>query len=374
MRRQSGAAFIMEKAHFDRLIVIASGSIENLQAESKPSLKETLIKVVAEYSANIFVRSLETLLKSQSASRSKTLKTQIQTLIGAIDAGETDRPILLASRILALIYIMEAEKFDFSLEINQELSSKISLIFLGTISFDIVNSQIYAYFHHLLIRIPNELEDSLSTELLGKTEEATRKMRESLNDAKSFNDEWHDQIESAKDLSDHYAQIIEKHKIGLSIEALAASYEVFRKSKATESKYTLATLAILALTTIIIPVSLIFHNAEILSLPSKIDIERFILSGIPFIGVELLLIFFARTTYNHFKSVEAQILQIDVKIASAKFIKEFTKFKSESKSDFSKFESLIFSGIVANHEKTPHAFEGLSDLANLIKATQKSKD
>lgn len=361
----------MKEENFSRLVQKINQTIENQAVEIDDPLLWVILKEIKEDSAESFVDSLRLLLQGEISSASETLKYQIQITEGSIERFDDARTIMLSTRLAAVLYLIKADRSELSLQINLNLLSRIALIHMGIMSFGKESTTKYTYFHHLLIKIPSEIKDHLAKEILEEERNATKALRETLNEAEGFQSKWHDQIAFAVQQSEHYSQIIEKHKIGLSIEALAASYEIFRQSKAEESKYTLITLVICALLTLAIPVGLILHNAEILASPSKIDIETFVLSGIPFIGIELLLLFFSRTIYNHYKSIEAQILQIDVKIASSKFIKEFTKFKSESNTDFSKFESLIFSGIVASHEKTPHAFEGLSDLANLIKASRK---
>lgn len=163
--------------------------------------------------------------------------------------------------------------------------------------------------------------------------------------------------------SDHYVEIIEKHKIALGIDALAASFEVFKEQKKKERSINVSAIGLIVTAMLALPIGLFAlgsFNTEKAILPQ-------IIRYLPFVSVELFLLYFFRISIIQFNSIQAQLLQLDLRIAASKFVQEFSSFKKEAAVDISKFESLVFSGIVADLEKTPSTFDGIKDIISSIK-------
>lgn len=164
--------------------------------------------------------------------------------------------------------------------------------------------------------------------------------------------------------SDHYLEIIEKHKIALGIDALAASFEVFKESKEKERVINLLALGLIIAVMLLLPLCLFVFgsfNTEKAIIP---QVVRYI----PFASIELVLLYFFRISIIQFNSIQAQLLQLDLRIAASKFVQEFSSFKKEADVDISKFESLVFSGIVADLENTPSSFDGVREIISSIKS------
>jgi hypothetical protein len=89
---------------------------------------------------------------------------------------------------------------------------------------------------------------------------------------------------------------------------------------------------------------------------------------LPVAVLEVLLIWFFRIVLVHFNSAQVQMMQLELRMAACGFIDEYVKFLNTSgKPDLSKFESLIFGGIVADHDKVPSTFDGLEQLVKSFK-------
>ena len=90
---------------------------------------------------------------------------------------------------------------------------------------------------------------------------------------------------------------------------------------------------------------------------------------LPIVAVEILLLYFFRIALTHFNSTKAQLLQLEIRMALCGFIDDYMKFAKENKGqDLSKFEAMVFSSIAPDEEKIPSTFDGVEQLANLIKS------
>ncbi|MDU9415184.1 hypothetical protein [Pseudomonas sp. zfem005] len=91
-------------------------------------------------------------------------------------------------------------------------------------------------------------------------------------------------------------------------------------------------------------------------------------------AVELLLIYFYRVVLHNLKSVRGQLVQIDLRRTLCQFVQSYAeyavKMKAADKEVLSKFENLIFSGIVADAGDIPSTFDGMDQLIKLIQKTK----
>lgn len=88
-------------------------------------------------------------------------------------------------------------------------------------------------------------------------------------------------------------------------------------------------------------------------------------------GLELVLIYFFRVVLFHYRTVQTQIMQLDLRLSLCQFIQSYAEYAKEIKTNdkdaLDKFENLIFSSILSNDEKIPSTFDGLEQLNSLIK-------
>lgn len=88
-------------------------------------------------------------------------------------------------------------------------------------------------------------------------------------------------------------------------------------------------------------------------------------------GLELVLIYFFRVVLFHYRTVQIQIMQLDLRLSLCQFIQSYAEYAKEIKTNdkdaLDKFENLIFSSILSSDEKIPSTFDGLEQLSSLIK-------
>lgn len=100
------------------------------------------------------------------------------------------------------------------------------------------------------------------------------------------------------------------------------------------------------------------------------DLVRESLSVATLFALELMIIYFFRITLQNFRSIKTQLLQIDLRMTLCQFINSYVEFASDArKSDkelLTRFEQVIFSGIVADDSGIPSTFDGLEQVAKIV--------
>lgn len=93
------------------------------------------------------------------------------------------------------------------------------------------------------------------------------------------------------------------------------------------------------------------------------------------LSLTLLFIYFFRISVRSVDACKAQLLQIELRKTLCRFIQSYATYSKEIKDknpeSLSKFESLIFSGIVSDGEKLPSTFDGIEQVSNFIKSIRK---
>ncbi|MCP5267074.1 MAG: hypothetical protein H6934_13230 [Burkholderiaceae bacterium] len=90
------------------------------------------------------------------------------------------------------------------------------------------------------------------------------------------------------------------------------------------------------------------------------------------LAIEVILIYLFRVVLAHFRSVKAQDLQLDLRIALCQFVQSYAEYAAQVKKDdpnaLARFEAVVFSSLVAESEGIPSTFDGVEHLTNLIKS------
>lgn len=101
-----------------------------------------------------------------------------------------------------------------------------------------------------------------------------------------------------------------------------------------------------------------------------------LLTLIPLISIEVVLVYFFRIILLNHRSIEAQKIQIELRKTLCQFIQSYAeyaaKIKTQDSASLEKFENLIFSGILSNPEKLPSTFDGLDQIGELVKKVKSS--
>ena len=205
--------------------------------------------------------------------------------------------------------------------------------------------------------------------LLNRFEQTVKGGLEHINNMETRLSTWEAQLNATEERANKsearisaYNDTLEKYKIAFGFGAMSQAYKGFFLRKTKEKLILFIVLAVLFCAILAIPIGSYFvvHKPEV----AILELAK---GYIPFATFILLLIYFFRVVLLHYNSTQAQLIQLEIKIASLTFIQEYVTFLKQNNSpDLSKFESLIFGGIVADLGKMPSTFDGIEQLMKTI--------
>lgn len=89
----------------------------------------------------------------------------------------------------------------------------------------------------------------------------------------------------------------------------------------------------------------------------------------------VILFYFVRVGLQHVRSVQSQMMQLELRMALCQFIHNYAedseKLHAKNKAGFEKFENIIFSPLVSSDDKIPTTFDGMEQLAKLVSEFRK---
>lgn len=93
------------------------------------------------------------------------------------------------------------------------------------------------------------------------------------------------------------------------------------------------------------------------------------------LGFELLMVYVFKVVLQNFRAVQSQLLQIDLRMTLCQFVQSYAeyakKIKDGSPDLLSRFEQVVFSGIVNSDDAMPSTFDGLDQLSKLVSSFKK---
>lgn len=260
-------------------------------------------------------------------------------------------------------FLLEA-KFNHKGELNHELNSVIRSLDRLSQDATISNEEM----HWARYLMPADIVNTLIH-------------HENLQDVKTFNEnvdkieqmriDWDDELNKKRSEVDNLSNKLQNFKTAFNFVGLYQGFNSLSDTKKEELCWArLVLIAIGALT--VFPVALelyllIFKTTDVIKYK-----ELLVYAIFPTLTLQFIFIYFFRVTLLNFKSIKAQILQIELRKTLCQFIQNYTDYAKEMKSNDStsleKFESLIFSGLITNEENLPSTFDGIEQLGKIIQS------
>lgn len=203
------------------------------------------------------------------------------------------------------------------------------------------------------------------------TQSAEHSKKEWEDTAKNFKRRWESELGERESRADQLKNALETYKEGFNFVGLHEGFSHLSEQKSKE-KYWLSvwlkTLGFLTVIPIIAEISLIWYYIN--------DFEKvkdaLLISAIPVTSVVAISLYYFRVLLSNHKSINSQILQIELRKTLCRFIQSYSDYskdiKTNDKDALSKFENIIFSSIVADEGKIPATFDGADQLGALIKS------
>lgn len=191
-----------------------------------------------------------------------------------------------------------------------------------------------------------------------------------VNEATHFIDKWKEDFKKQREEIVELEKSAKKIASTFNFVGLVNGFEHLAKEKNKEKNWALWTLLGLMVLMVAPPITqivYIFYHIKFIA--ANQDVLLYALPAI--LAIEVMLIYLFRVVLVQFRSVKAQILQIELRKALCQFIESYTdysmKIKEKDANALSKFEALVFSGLVPDNESIPSTFDGVEQLANLVK-------
>ncbi len=192
---------------------------------------------------------------------------------------------------------------------------------------------------------------------------------DTANSAKKMKEEWDKEIAAKEIEIEGLQDAVNRLQTKYNFVGLVKGFEVLVNKKKREA--TVAFIALIALGCVmVLPVCIqlgfVLYNIEM------IDSHRatLVYSLPPLLALELILLYFFRVVLANFRGIQAQLLQLDLRVSLCQFIQSYseysTKIKKIDSGALERFEAIVFSAVTSDAEKMPATFDGLEQLAKLV--------
>lgn len=168
---------------------------------------------------------------------------------------------------------------------------------------------------------------------------------------------------------------LEDQKSEYNFVGLSNGFRTLREQKKKELNWQNGAYYILMAIIILLIISKSVWSANYL-VSNNFDSPIFIIVTISTVLFLFILLYFFRISLVNVKSIKSQILQIDLRLTLCQFIHNYDSDTKElregMKESFERFESVIFSPIVATEDQMPATFDGLEQLTGLLSSFNRS--
>jgi len=264
-------------------------------------------------------------------------------------------------------------EFDFLVGAGKEISFELSAIKnriqqdAAQIDDDARSQIIYASY----VMPANIAKEFLNDSNIG----VFRDFEVKKSEAEKLKAEWNKELEQKEAETERLKEKLEEYKTAFNFVGLYQGFSDLSTKKQTESRklfWALIAMGIL----ILIPLTVeLYCTTKGLLRGILLSYENLV-TLIPLISVEVVLIYFFRIILLNHRTVEAQKIQIELRKTLCQFIQNYAeyaaKIKSKDSASLEKFENLIFSGILSDPEKLPSTFDGLDHIGELVKKIKNS--
>lgn len=243
--------------------------------------------------------------------------------------------------------------------LSPHLRKKVNDI-IFSVPYDILKN----LFNSENIKLFSEFDEKneVANSTLGKIDSYADTITKRIN---KFNNELSEKEQTVNSLK----ETLDKQETAFNFVGLYDGFNKLLKTKILESRILLSSLVTMGIVMIVPLLCTIFGWLPVNILKDEETIPH-LLKLVPFISLEVLLIYFFRVILQNYKSVKAQILQIELRQTLCQFIQNYADYSKDIKKDdptvLEKFENLIFSGIINDAQNLPSTFDGMDQIGKLF--------
>lgn len=198
-----------------------------------------------------------------------------------------------------------------------------------------------------------------------------KRFHQVVEQARDLKDSWEADLDKRTALLQGLADNLSKVSSQYNFAGLVHGFQNLKTDKEGERSHSFWALCTLGGVMIFLPLlqmAFIALNLQVIEAQHKT-----LVYSLPTIfALEIILLYFFRVVLGQFRSVKAQLLQIDLRISVCQFIESYAEYmagiRSKDTSALAKFEAMIFSGLVTEEAGIPSTFDGVDQFANLIRS------
>lgn len=287
--------------------------------------------------------------------------------IDLLSAPEISRPVLEDVFILSFRFLCEYEFWTESGEFGNDLEVILNNVRDRLDDFDEkvktkLGFAINFMPSRIVKRLVNDPKVSIYREFLGEK-----------RNIEEFVSSWDSDVNRLIERCNQLTANLKKHEMAFNFVGLYKGFSELCENKKKESKGLWRWVKLMALS-IFIPIII---EATYLWVESPaIDFNHLFFVA-PLASSIIILLYYLRVFLREYNSVRAQIIQIELRMTLCQFIQDYAEYAREIKTNdeeaLSKFENVIFSGLMADTDKLPSTFDGVEQLASLVKAMKSSR-
>jgi len=352
--------------------------------ENKKNLKQFLTKIhsieeTTDKGKNKIISSLRLIIGSilnNATEYDKSCQSNIgwignQFISSLISYNENADDIWLELQSIftsAYRFICELE-FSIASDLNHDLSQVKKTVDDNLDLFnDIEKSQI----HFANLVMPTQVAKRLINH---KNISEINLFNERYDSAISMKKTWDDELDLKTKEINQLKDKLDEYKTGFNFVGLYKGFDSLSTEKLKEKAWALRFLiglGVLALLPATTEIYLFLFDTKLI----KDNISIVFYSIFPIVTVQIILIYFFRVALLNFKSIKAQLLQIELRKTLCQFIQSYTNYAKEMKqsdnTSLEKFENLIFSGLISKEDNLPSTFDGLEQIGKIIQSLKSS--
>lgn len=195
-------------------------------------------------------------------------------------------------------------------------------------------------------------------------------LSETVQNSVNLKKEWDEDLNKRTGLVEGLSAKLKELASQYNFVGLVKGFERLRDEKINELKVAYRGLKIIGIPMLLIPALhysfILFHLEDVKATP-----QLFLYSLPGLLAIEIFLLYLFRVVLLQYKSVKAQLLQLDLRVSLCQFIESYAEYASKIRKNdmaaLTKFEALIFSGLVADENGIPATFDGVEQIASLVK-------
>ena len=327
-----------------------------------PALNQIILKFnLNNFEECIYCRNLPVL----------NLEKAIQKFFDKLKVND-DEISNIENRIVALIEILGiifnfCQEYRFRhTEKNHSVENFVWLISSNHIFF---SNQL---FYHGINTLPFDLiKQKYEESNLDRVDEIKEKIDRCISNIEA----WDNSFITKKDDVQKLEGKLENYKTTYDFVLLNKGFQQLYDQKKDELKERREGYAQFGATLVCIPIAIIVAIIVLIVIGQEAKLSSLWFMVFPITTLMILLFYFTRVGLQHVRSVQSQMMQLELRMALCQFIHNYAddseKLHAKNKAGFEKFENIIFSPLVSSDDKIPTTFDGMEQLAKLVSEFRK---